>query len=289
MKPTIFARTLAWIGRFGWLAVGMVLLAPFAAKAYVLPGKQVLALMEEKAVIPQSLEVRQVVSQLPLDGAPRLATSFRETLHFSFPNRFRSDTSGEGYQRISIRTPQDRLVVFNGQIQTGPPERFEVYQDVLLNHTRAATAAYLLQLGVDLERTSLGRFEDDYCFVIGAAYPDLRAPQLWVRKDTFRPLRLMLPPSALNPQDGPLEVRFLDWGQIEGAVYPMLIQIYRKHQLFREMRVENLRVALVPDPVLFDTAGLRATLPQWGTTPILSPPPPSLTPPPASPPQNQPF
>ncbi len=269
------------------LLLAAFLLLPAVAPAYVLPGKQVLALMEEKHSVPQSLEVRQVVSQLPLDGAPRLAASLRETLHFHFPDRFRADTSGEDYQRISIRTPQDRLVVVNGQIRTGPPERFEAYTEILLKHTRAAMSDYLLQMGVDLDVTSLGRFEDDYCFVIGAAYPDQSRAQLWIQKDTFRPLRLMLPPSTLEPQAGPLEVRFLDWGQIEGAVYPMLIQIYRKHQLFREMRVENLRADTVQDPVLFDTAALRATLPMWVPESVLSPAAPNLTPPTTPPPPGE--
>ena len=265
------------------LLTGALLLVPADVRGYVLPGKQVLALMEEKRTVPRSLEVRQVVSLLPLDGAPRLATELRETLNYLFPGHFRADTSGDDYQRISIRTPRDRLVVVNGQIRTGPPERFEDYPLVLLNHTRAAMTEYLLGVGVDLNLTSLGRFEDDYCFVIGATYPDQTAAQLWIQKDTFRPLRLMLPPSALNPDQGALEVRFLDWGQIEGAAYPMLIQIYRKHQLFREMRVERLRVDPAQDPALFDPAGLRATLPEWGPKPILTPPVPTLETPSAVP------
>lgn len=252
------------------LSLGLVFLCPCLAGAYVLPGKQVLALMEEKRTVPRALEVQQVVSQLPIDGAPRAAAQLRETLHFSYPGRVRADTVGDQYRRISIQTPQDRLVILNGQIQAGPPERFEVYRDILLSETRPALEAYLQQLGIDLDLTSLGRFEDHYCFVLGARYPDENAPQLWVAKDSFRPLRLLLPPSALNPQAGALEVRFLDWGQIEGAVYPMLIQIYRKHQLFREMRVENLRVDPVQDPVLFDTVGLRTTLPQWVPEPLIT-------------------
>ena len=252
------------------LLTGALFLVPADVRGYVLPGKQVLALMEVKRTVPRSLEVRQVVSLSPLDGAPRLATELRETLNYLFPGHFRADTSGDDYQRISIRTPRDRLVVVNGQIRTGPPERFEDYPLVLLNHTRAAM-------------TDLGRFEDDYCFVIGATYPDQTVAQLWIQKDTFRPLRLMLPPSALNPEQGALEVRFLDWGQIEGAAYPMLIQIYRKHQLFREMRVERLRVDPAQDPVLFDSAGLRATLPEWGPKPILTPPVPTLETPAAVP------
>ena len=84
---------------------------------------------------------------------------------------------------------------------------------------------------------------------------------------------LHLKKPALAPEEGAFEIRFLDWGQIEGAAYPMLIQVFRQHQLVREMRVENLRVDPSQDPALFDTAGLRATLPQWGAAPILTPPP----------------
>lgn len=257
---------------FPLLLVLGVLLNPIVLQGYVLPGKQVLDLMAQKRIAPQTLEVQQAVSQLPLDGAPLAATALRETVNFSYPDRVRTDTVGTNYRRVSIRTAQDRLVVVNGQIYTGPPERFEAYKEILLIETRRAMEAYLLQLGLDLNRTSLGRFEDDYCFVIGAVYPDESAAQLWVQKDTFRPLRLILPPSVLSPQEGLLDVRFRDWGQIEGAAYPMLIQIFRKHQLYREMRVENLRVDPVQDPLLFDTGGLRNKLPQWVPGPIITPP-----------------
>lgn len=255
------------------LAMGLILLAAGIAGGYVLPGGQVLALMETKRTVPQSLEVRQVVSRMPIDGAPRRAAELKETLNYRYPDHFRADSRGDDYQRTSIRTPLDRLVVINGQIRSGPPERFETYQAILLNTSRAALSDFLLGVGVDLDLTSLGRFEDEYCYVIGAAYPDQSAAQLWIQKDTFRPLRLMLPPPALAPEEGAFEIRFLDWGQIEGATYPMLIQVYRQHQLVREMRVENLRVDPSQDPALFDTAGLRATLPPWGgTAPILVPP-----------------
>lgn len=258
------------------VALGLALAGPGPLDAYVLPGQQVLAMMEAKRIAPQGLEVQQSVSQRPPDGAPRAALALRETLHFHFPDRVRADTLGEDYRRISIRTPDDRLVVLNGEIQPGEPERFEIFRDILRLETRSAMEAYLRQLDIDLDLTSLGRFEDNYCYVIGARYPDESAPQLWVQKDTFRPMRLLLPSSGLRPAEGALEVRFLDWGQIEGAVYPMLIQIYRKHQLFREMRVESLRVDPAPDPALFDTARLRATLPRWVPAPLTTPPAPTV-------------
>lgn len=251
--------------------LGLMLLVPPAVQAYVLPGKQVLALMAEKRAAPQTLEVQQVVSQLPVDGSPAEVTTLQETLLFNYPDRFRADTTGVDFRRISIQSGQDRLVVVNGQIQTGPPERFEVYKDILLLETRTAMVAYLTQLGVDLNRTCLGRFEDNYCFVVGAHSAEERTPQLWVAKDTFRPLRLVLPPSTLSPQEGMLEVRFLDWGQVEGAAYPMLVQIFRKHQLSREMRVENLKVDPVWDPAVFDTAGLRAMPSQAMPDPVPAP------------------
>ena len=263
-------RTIKYIALVGTtlvlVAVGLV--PPPALRAYVLSGRHLLALMAEKRTVSQTLEVTQAVSQLPDGDAPRLAAALRETLYFSFPDRFRSDTLGEDYRRISIRTPQDTLVVVNGQIRSGAPERFEIYKDLLMINSREALETFLGQLEVDLNQTRLDRFAEDYCVVVGARDPLANTPQLWVHKDSFLPVRLMLPPSLLNPQEGALEVRYLDWGQIEGAIYPMLIQIYRKHQLFREMRVENLRADLPQDPLLFDAAALRATLPQWIPEPI---------------------
>lgn len=255
---------------------------PPALKAYVLSGEQVLALMAKKRTFPQTLEVKQAVSQLPDNDAPRLAESLRETLFYSFPDRLRSDTLGEDYRRISIRTPQEAVVVVNGQVRSGAPQRFEIYNELLLMNSRVALETFLGRVGIDLNQTRLDRFEDNYCVVIGARDPLGNTPQLWVHKDSFLPLRLTLPPPLLNPQEGALDVRYRDWGQIEGTLYPMRIQIYRQHQLFREMRVENLRVDLPLDTLLFDAAALRATLPQWLPAPI------EIVPPEAGPPEDRP-
>ena len=227
--------------------------------------------MAEKRVVPQTLEVQQAVSQFPTDGSPAAVISLQETLSFNYPDRFRADTVGENYRRISIQTAQDRVVVVNGQVQTGPTDRWDAYKDLLLIKTRSALTAYLTQLGLDLDRTCLGRFEDDYCFVIGAQTLNAQTPQLWVQKDTFRPLRLILPPATMSNLEARLEIRFLDWAQVEGTMYPMMIQILRNHQLYREMRVENLQVDITQDPALFDTVGLRATLPPRVPDPVSAP------------------
>ena len=279
---TMTAKSISLIWASLMLVVmGWVLPTP-ALNAYVLSGEQVLALMAKKRTFPQTLEVKQAVSQLPDDDVPRLAELLRETLYYSFPDRLRSDTLGEDYRRISIRTPQDAVVVVNGQVRSGAPERFEIYKNLLLMNSRAALETFLGRLGIDLNQTRLDRFEENYCVVIGARDPLMNTPQLWVQKDSFLPLRLKLPPPLLNPQEGALDVRYRDWGQIEGALYPMLIQIYRKHQLFREMRVENLRVDLPLDTLLFDAAALRATLPQWMPAPI------KIVPPEAGQPEDRP-
>ena len=279
---TMNAKTISLLGAALMLVALGGVLPPPALKAYVLSGKQVLALMAEKRTFPQTLEVKQAVSQLPDDDAPRVAESLRETLYYGFPDRLRSDTLGEDYRRIAIRTPQDAVVVVNGQVRSGAPERFGIYKDLLLMGSRGALETFTGRLGIDLNQTRLDRFEENYCVVVGARDPLMNTPQLWVQKDSFLPLRLTLPPSLLNPQEGALDVRYLDWGQIEGTLYPMRIQIYRKHQLFREMRVENLRVDLPLDPLLFDAAALRATLPQWMPAPL------EIVPPEAGPPASGP-
>jgi hypothetical protein len=133
-------------------------------------------------------------------------------------------------------------------------------------------------MGVDVQVSSLGRLEDHYCYVVGARFPNEDVAQLWVDKDTFLPFRLLLPSSALQPEAGPVEIRYRNWTFVEGAAYPMHVVLMQDHQVMEEARVDRVQVNPVLNSDVFDTAFLRQ---QWSrpTTPTethSNPAPPSV-------------
>lgn len=266
-----------------WTLAALAALCAPPAWSYVLMGGQVLERMAEALDMPDALQVVQRLSW-ETEGVTRdAAAALTETLTYRAPDRFRAEALGPGFRRISVSSGRDAAVVRNGQLQPEPRERFELYKELLLARNAHEWTYTLNMLGIELGVSSLGRFETHYCYVLGAHYPDATVPQLWVDKTSFRPLRLMLPAPSLKPEEGPLEVRYLDWGQVQGAIYPMLIQIYVNHRLWREMRVERLEINPPIAAHLFDTGALRAN-PGGFRPPDLPPELPPLAPP-ARPPQ----
>ncbi len=95
-------------------------------------------------------------------------------------------------QRGYVLTKLESLTAVNGKIVDEPENVFDRYKDILLYHSRETLHVKLNWLGVEVSLTSLGRFQDKIAFVIGAQYPEESRSQLWVDKETFRPIRWLL-------------------------------------------------------------------------------------------------
>ena len=112
-----------------------------------------------------------------------------ETLRFIFSNAFRSDAKSLDSERIYVVSGDTSLTVVDGNIVPAAANRFDLYKDILLFRTREGLAERLLELGVDVSVSSLGRFEGEIKFVIGAEYPDESVSQIWFDRETFLPTR----------------------------------------------------------------------------------------------------
>jgi hypothetical protein len=166
------------------------------------------------------------------------------------------------------------LRAVNGVLQEGSPPRYARYADILMVKPRSALADHLRAMGVDVDVSSLGRLEDHYGYVVGARFPDENAAQLWVAKDTFLPMRLLLPPAAMSSGEGPVEIRYRNWTFVDGLAYPMHIVLWQNHQIKEEIRVDRLQVNPVLSGDLFDFAALRQA---WSRpAPVFNDPAPSL-------------
>jgi hypothetical protein len=233
----------------------VVFCLPLPARSYVLMGEHVLDLTVKALGKADGLEVSQTLTI----HAPPPAASLPETLRIRFPYDVRADAVGENYERHLVFSGGAALMAVNGRVQDNPP-RYLRYLDILMAKPRPALVDHLRMLGVDVDVSSLGRLEDQYCYVVGARYPNEAVPQLWVAKDTFLPFRLLLPASALQPEQGPVEIRYRNWTFVEGIAYPMHVVMMQDHQIMQEVRVDRVTVNPVLTGNLFDMTSLRR---QW--------------------------
>ncbi|MGB8426051.1 MAG: hypothetical protein WCD88_09730, partial [Desulfobacterales bacterium] len=118
------------------------------------------------------------------------------------------------------------------------------------------------ELGVAAEVSSLGRFQGRVGYVLGAQYPDETVPQLWLDKESFRPMRWLLKPAAAANPGQALEVRYEDWRKTASIWYPEKIEFYQGDRLLRRMQVQRTRVNPELADRLFDVAYLKSMFPR---------------------------
>ena len=131
------------------------------------------------------------------------------------------------------------------------------YKDLLLFHSRVPLEERLSKTGVDPMVSSLGRFNGVSVYVVGAQYLDTSLPQVWLEKDSFRPLRLLIPETDGQGGKSILEFRYLQWQKNNKLWYPMLIQCFSNDRLIREIIVDEMIVNPLITDDRFDIDRLR--------------------------------
>jgi hypothetical protein len=233
-----------------WISFSGVL----SARAYVLPAEQVLAYMTDRVGPSHGL----IVSQKTLVYDPLIEAGMQElaeTLYYVPPDRFRSEITGPEVEKITVVGPDGVVMVVDDRILSEKQHLFDHFKDLILYNSAEMLTRQLLRLGVDVDRVSLGRFEDRIVYIIGAGYPDQSVPQVWVDKERFRPVRFIL--QGGNDQ-ATKEIRYTDYMVGErGADYPGRVLFYEDGKLVRMHVVDRVeRHAQVAD-ALFDLSRIR--------------------------------
>jgi hypothetical protein len=245
--------------QFGWVfftALCVLSSVPGPAEAFVLEGPQVLELMARQQKKLKGLQVNQTL--VLHAGSPEVPSAeFAETVVYRFPDRFRSELAGQGHQRLHVVNRDASLTVTDGVLTAETETVPDRYKDLLLHRDRERLQNHLLRLGVDLSVTSFGRLEMETAFVIGARYPDLSAPQVWIDQRSLLPMRLILPAAPDSWGDPALDIRFQSWRETDAVWYPWHILFYRDDRLERELKISRVE----KDPPLpedfFDLARLK--------------------------------
>jgi outer membrane lipoprotein-sorting protein len=211
----------------------------------------------------QTLRVEQtvVVEEATIANQP---LELIETLSYAFNDRFRSETRFKNTERIHVVSYDRTLTIIDGRRIVDATGRFDQYKDLLLYRSRPALQKALLSHGVDVGKTSLGRYEDRIVYVIGAQFPDMSVSQVWVDKDSFLPLRWLHVPIR-SPNDR-LEFVYNEWQKKGDLWYPMQVETWHDKKRIRRVRVQQLRVDVTLSPELFDISQMVIAYPQEEST-----------------------
>ena len=163
---------------FAFFLLGMAV----AATGFILPSRQILGLMVDQLGTAQTLTVFQktVLYSPDLEGGMR---ELDETLYFKFPDRFRSEVDRPELEKIQVVNMDGALTIVDGKIVGETQTLLDHFKDLLLYKDTDFLGRELSQLGIDLAVVSFGRFKDRIAYVVGARYPDISVPQLWVRSN----------------------------------------------------------------------------------------------------------
>ncbi|MDB4442740.1 hypothetical protein N9219_04905, partial [bacterium] len=273
-------------------------------QAYVLQGLHILDLMIEQLGEAKSLYVTQelifyrLVSQtdietdetveehqtldnagtdLPADQGVQLdengpleeTLQLEETLRFAFPFTFRSDARSSESERIHVVSGDRSITIVDGSIVPAVANRFDLYKDIFLYRTREDISERLLQVGVDVSISSLGRFEGEISLVLGAVYPDKSVSQIWIDRETFLPTRWIIRGNGENFNSDVLEVRYLTWWKSGQVRYPSRIEFYQDGQLVRVNQLKSFHEGDEFSEDLFDIDNLRSVYPLAPEQPLV--------------------
>jgi len=173
---------------------------------------------------------------------PGPQTQFSEILTYRFSNAFRCETVSPDMTRIHVDRLDDAVTIIDDHVSLHDESRFDRYKDLLLFHSRVLLQERLSRRGIDTMVTSLGRYDGVPVYILGAQYPDMTTAQIWIDKETFWPLRLLIPMADSGGDVSILEFRYLLWQKHQKLWYPMRIECYENGQLIREMVVEDMAI-----------------------------------------------
>jgi len=229
--------------------------------AYVLPGPYILELMTQNLGKAESLLVSQTLVIYD-DGPQKTGVELSETLRYVFPEMFRSDTLSEDVRRIHILSKGEALTVIDEKASDESKNRYDHYKELLLFRSREMLQDKLSLLGVDVTVSSLGRFQGEPAYILGAQYPDETVSQVWLDKDTFRPFRWIMTGKAGKSRENSIEVRYFEWRKVHHTWYPMRIEFFATGILVREIHVQNIKVNPSFPDELFDIGHLKSLYPR---------------------------
>ncbi len=233
----------------------LILTCTSPSEAYVLQGLHLLDLMTKSIGTPGQMTVTQEVTLYGNAGESDPVV-FKETLYFNSPGKFRSEAVFQDTTRVLVVSGSSALVILNQKQKADKQSRYDLYKDLLFLRPRSVLEYNLARNGVDVSISSFGRLDDKPVYIIGAKYPDQSTPQIWLDKETFRPLRWIIEGGRNH-----LEFVYADWKHSGNMWYPDSIQFIEGETTIRNMQVVQIETASAFPADFFDIARMKSIFP----------------------------
>lgn len=220
-------------------ASAALLLVAGTAQAYVLPADY---LLRSLADIRRDGKLVDLSAQLDTTVGDE---SFEERLYMKRPERL----------RLVQQIPDGAVwVEREGHRASGTEAKLERYKGSVTDLTAALlmprgkdldeSAALLFgtvkAAGIDVRIVTLARWQDKQAFIIGARVWEPDKPQLWLDKESYLPLRLLLIDKGEKEL---VETRYVEFGSaVAGNHLPRVIETYRAGKLVRRAEITQLKV-----------------------------------------------
>ncbi|MFH2099300.1 MAG: hypothetical protein ABIJ95_07310 [Pseudomonadota bacterium] len=262
-------------------------LAAGGAGAYVLPGQQILEFTAKAMGNAKSLSATELLILLPgpssytetamapegkADGegigetAPLLAQpgalslSCGVQVYYRFPGSYRDEARCPQMDLLYVHSGDRTARIVGGMFVDGSEGPLDSVKDLLLFRSAEPLAERLSLLGVDLETTSMGRWNNRITWVLGALYPDETVPQVWIDRETRLPVRWIVTRMAPASNRAGLDVRFENWTNLGTQNRPFRVpgrtQIFQDGRLIRERTLVRAEMDPALSPALFDLSAI---------------------------------
>jgi hypothetical protein len=248
------------------LVAGFMGLVSYAF-AYIPPAEQVFSLMPHQKHQDIHVLVLTLETTFYGDEWPDGVMAVKETVCYRYPDRFLSKINVPSGDKIYLVQGEASLITIDQKIISEEGLPMDAYKDLFLYRSPESIMYHLSKGGINTSTVSFGRLENKIAYVIGAVYPDESLPQVWVEKDTFRPLRLFFPRSDTSAK---IDIRYDHYFGIgEGMWYPGRVTFYQDNQPVKEQVLKTYKSSSAADAFpeyLFDIEELKKIY-----TPVIEP------------------
>lgn len=239
------------MSRGGFALAALGLFGAGAASAFIPPGSFILGKLAGKLAPLRGVTATLQGTLYAGDDASGIGASGR--LYLAPPDRFRLETVSAEATSVEVWAGGSRTVRARGRVRSEPAGPHPLTALFLGGNPRAALRAR----GVDTRHVTLGRFQGYICWVVGAKAEDPTRPQLWVDKETFLPVRLILFEGEGDARRA-VEWWLLDYDPVnEAAPFPRALELRVGGQRVLRMAVQSLDVRALPRDSLFHLPGER--------------------------------
>ena len=209
------------------------------AFAYIPPAEQVFSLMPHQKHQDIHVLVLTLETTCYGDEWPEGVVTLTETVCYRYPDRFLSKINASSGEKLYLVEGDASLHTIDQKIISEKTLPVDAYKDLFLYRRPASLIDHLSKIGIDTDTVSFGRLENKIAYVIGAVYPDESHPQVWVEKDTFRPLRLLFPRSDNSEK---IDIRYDHYFSIgKGVWYPGRVTFYKDDQPVKEQVLKTYK------------------------------------------------